>query len=96
MRLRICQLCKSVFTPFVNESICPECSIIKRTAKPFLCEIEESPGRFEGYFKGICEACLEYCAAYDWQGWRAKNGCEWWKQTRYNTSLRSNQTTTPG
>jgi len=30
--------------------------------------------------QGVCEACLDFCAAADWKGWRAKGGNEWWKK----------------
>lgn len=83
MRLTICNSCGCCFQPIKGyERQCDECANRPRRAKPVLCEIEESYGRCEGYMKGICEACLDFCAAEDWVGWRAVNGCEWWKEIK--------------
>jgi hypothetical protein len=80
MRLAICLDCGCCFTPDrIYERVCNECYTRPKRARPVLCEIEESYGRCLGYFKGVCEACLDFCAAEDWVGWRAVDECEWWK-----------------
>jgi len=105
MKLAICSTCGACFQPNSYEKICEDCSKQARKASPVFCEIEEAFGRCEGYMKGICEACLDFCAAEDWIGWRAVNGCEWWReqgvvlisdQRRQSDGTRVYQETYPG
>lgn len=84
MRLAICSKCGACFQPIQgNDRLCAECLSQPKTASPVFCQIEEAPGRCQGYMKGICEACLDFCAAENWIGWRAVNGCEWWKKAEH-------------
>ena len=77
LKLAICEQCGGCFQLKGVGRLCPDCR--RPTAMPFKCVIVEAPGRCEGYMKGICEMCLDYCAEHDWIGWKAI-GCEWWKK----------------
>jgi len=95
MRLAICSICGCCFTPYKGyEKVCDDCVLRPRKAKPVICEIEECYGRCNGYLRGVCEACLDFCAAEDWVGWRAVDGCEWWRNNNIY-DLRGNSTGQP-
>jgi len=83
MKISVCS-CGALFVPQGkgNEK-CENCRAGPKRAHPFRCDIVEirsdfeSPGRCQGYMKGICEICLEYCSNADWRGWKAES-VEWW------------------
>lgn len=78
MKLSTCK-CGNVFVPKERgERLCNNCRRKEHVAKPCKCVIVEAPGRCEGYMKGICEECLDWCAEQGWVGWKSY-GAEWWK-----------------